>query len=254
MAPARVPAKRILGEATNTRRNIPSSPTSAKKRKLEPTSSPAARFKSTQHGSKGKVGSTQPSHFESEVLEKMTQDMAGLKKNNSEKDQAWARPSLDDFNSQTDNLCFQQIECEEGTFGDGGKACVKLFGVTEVSAVAFNIDRLLIRYADGSFCYVTCNRLSALFVHRCSGIFYTSRLRRFQDISRGSDCSASTSHTICSSGDARESLWIPRKSTKSIYQDHRDGSEVHKQGSEYFRNWKYELEGDVERGRWYNDV
>lgn len=132
MAPARVPAKRILGEATNTRRNIPSSPASAKKRKLEPTSSPAARFKSSQNGPKGKPGSTQPSHFESEVLEKMTQDMAGLKKNNSEKDQEWARPGLGDFDPQKDNLCFQQIECEEGTFEDG-KACVKLFGVTEAS-------------------------------------------------------------------------------------------------------------------------
>lgn len=131
MAPARVPAKRILGEATN-RRNIPSSPASAKKRKLEPTSSPAPRFKSSQNGPKGKVGSTQPSHFESEVLEKMTQDMAGLKKNNSEKDQEWARPGLGDFDPQKDNLCFQQIECEEGTFEDG-KTCIKLFGVTEAS-------------------------------------------------------------------------------------------------------------------------
>ncbi|KAF8848194.1 hypothetical protein BDZ45DRAFT_810963 [Acephala macrosclerotiorum] len=130
MAPARVPAKRILGEASNTQRNIPSSPASAKKRKLEPTSSPAARFKSSQNGPKGKVGSIQPSHFESEVLEKMTQDMAGLKKNNSEKDQEWARPDLGDFNPEKDNLCFQQIECEEGTFEDG-KACIKLFGVTE---------------------------------------------------------------------------------------------------------------------------
>jgi DNA polymerase delta subunit 1 len=79
------------------------------------------------------MGSSQPSHFESEVLEKMTQDMAGLKNKNSEKDQAWARPGLDDFNSEKDNLCFQQIECEEGTIA-GGKATVKLFGVTEVGS------------------------------------------------------------------------------------------------------------------------
>ena len=77
------------------------------------------------------MGSSQPSHFESEVLEKMTQDMAGLKKNNSERDQEWARPSLADFSWSTDNLIFQQIECEEGTLHDG-KATVKLFGVTEV--------------------------------------------------------------------------------------------------------------------------
>ncbi|PMD15313.1 hypothetical protein NA56DRAFT_754066 [Hyaloscypha hepaticicola] len=126
----RLPQKRILGESTNTRRNIPSSPASTKKRKLEALSSPAARFKSSQNGPKWKVGSSQPSHFESEVLEKMTQDMAGLKKNNSERDQEWARPTLADFNSATDNLVFQQIECEEGTLHDG-KATVKLFGVTE---------------------------------------------------------------------------------------------------------------------------
>lgn len=138
MAPSRVPQKRILGEAKNNQQsNIPSSPPSAaKKRKLEPVaSSPAvARFKSSQNGPKGKLASSQPSHFESEVLEKMTQDMESLKKNNSEKDQEWARPSLSDFNPKTDNLIFQQIECEEGTF-DNGKTTVKLFGVTEVSCI-----------------------------------------------------------------------------------------------------------------------
>jgi DNA polymerase delta subunit 1 len=65
------------------------------------------------------------------VLEKMTQDMEGLKENNSEKDQQWARPSLGDFNPETDGLVFQQIEAEEGTLN--GKATVKLFGVTEAS-------------------------------------------------------------------------------------------------------------------------
>lgn len=135
MAPSRLPQKRILGDTASTRRNIPSSPASAKKRKLEPTeptSSPAARFKSSQNGYKGKLGSSQPSHFESEVLEKMTQDMAGLKKNNSETDQQWARPSLADFKEGQENLIFQQIECEEGTL-HGGSATVKLFGVTEAS-------------------------------------------------------------------------------------------------------------------------
>ncbi|TAQ88751.1 hypothetical protein B7494_g2929 [Chlorociboria aeruginascens] len=130
MATPRLPQKRILGEATNTRRNIPSSPVSAKKRKLEPFSSPATRFKSSQNGPKGKQGSSQPSTFETEVLEKMTQDMVGLRNSNSEKDQEWARPSLSDFDAQKDNLVFQQIECEEGTL-HGGKATVKLFGVTE---------------------------------------------------------------------------------------------------------------------------
>jgi len=110
---------------------------STKKRKLdqfEPTSSPVARFKSTQNGPKGKVGSSQPSQFESEVLEKMTQDMAGLKKNNAESGQDWARPSLGNFDAETDNLIFQQIEVEEGTLH--GAPAVKLFGVTEASSTA----------------------------------------------------------------------------------------------------------------------
>jgi DNA polymerase delta subunit 1 len=127
-----LPQKRILGEASSARRNIPSSPSSAKKRKLEPFSSPARRFKSSQNGPTGSQGSSQPkSQFESEVLEKLTSDISTLKQNNSEKDQEWSRPSLGDFNPHTDSLCFQQIEVEEGTLR-GGKATVKLFGVTEV--------------------------------------------------------------------------------------------------------------------------
>ncbi len=131
MTTAALPQKRVLHEASDTRHNIPSSPASVKKRKLEPFSTPAARFKTSQNGPKGKVGSSQPSHFETEVLEKLTQDMSGLKRKNSEKDQQWERPSLADFDTHNDSLCFQQIEAEEGTL-HGGKATVKLFGVTEV--------------------------------------------------------------------------------------------------------------------------
>lgn len=72
--------------------------------------------------------------------------MSGLKKNNSEKDQQWDRPSLSDFNAQTDNLCFQQIEAEEGTL-HGGKATVKLFGVTEVWNLMFVLCIMLISRA-----------------------------------------------------------------------------------------------------------
>ena len=61
----------------------------------------------------------------------MTQDITGLKQNNSEKDQQWDRPSLDDFNEDTDTLTFQQIEVEEGTL-HGGKMTLKMFGVSEV--------------------------------------------------------------------------------------------------------------------------
>lgn len=82
----------------------------------------------------GKLGSSQPrkSQFEEEVLEKLTQDISGLKENNSEKDQQWERPRLENFEPSRDSICFQQIEAEEGTL-HGGRATIKLFGATEVS-------------------------------------------------------------------------------------------------------------------------
>jgi DNA polymerase delta subunit 1 len=124
---SRTPAKRALAESTNTAHNIKASPRSAKKRKLE---SPKKFRKPV--GPNG-IGSSQPkSQFETEVLEKLSQKIDGLKTNNQEKDQQWARPSLADFNPDADNLTFQQIEIEEGTL-HGGKAALKLFGVTEVS-------------------------------------------------------------------------------------------------------------------------
>lgn len=127
--PATVPSKRVLQETSESRRNQQLSP--SKKRKLENGSTP--QFKTparrTPHGRH--PGSSQPkSRFEEEVLEKLSQDIDALKHKNSEKDQHWARPSLDDFNAKTDTLCFQQIEAEEGTL-HGGKTTVKLFGVTE---------------------------------------------------------------------------------------------------------------------------
>lgn len=82
---------------------------------------------------KNKMASSQPkSQFETEVLEKMTQDISGLKNHNAEKDQQWDRPSLGDFNAKTDSLRFQCIDVEEGTLA-GGKVTFKMFGVSEVS-------------------------------------------------------------------------------------------------------------------------
>lgn len=79
------------------------------------------------------MGSSQPkSQFETEVLEKMTQDISDLKHNNAEKDQQWDRPALENFDPQKNSLRFQQIEVEEGTL-HGGRVALKLFGVTEVS-------------------------------------------------------------------------------------------------------------------------
>lgn len=128
-------SKRVLGDSTNAHQNVTVMPASAaKRRKLDFGTSQASKFK-TPGGANGHLGSSQPkSHFEEEVLEKLTQDINGGKRNTAEKDQQWERPPLDDFSPQRDSLCFQQIEAEEGTL-HGGKATVKLFGVTEVRAL-----------------------------------------------------------------------------------------------------------------------
>ena len=128
------PQKRVLGDATKLHRNsnpLPS-PSASKRRKLDTGAVPVAPSHS-QDKFKTKLGSSQPkSQFEVEVLEKLTQDIHGLKQQNSEKDQQWDRPPLDDFDEHRDSLCFQQIEAEDGTL-HGGKTTVKLFGVTEAS-------------------------------------------------------------------------------------------------------------------------
>jgi DNA polymerase delta subunit 1 len=127
-APSSVRTKRILLDTTSSSRNDQASP--LKRRKIEDS---APKFKKpAKRDAKGNyIGSSQPkSQFEEEVLEKLTQDIDALKHKNSEKDQHWARPSLDDFDEKNDTLTFQQIDAEEGTL-HGGKTCVKLFGVTE---------------------------------------------------------------------------------------------------------------------------
>lgn len=124
------PSMHILADSTNARRNILPLPTSGKKRRHD--GSPVTHVRVPPRKVNGKLGSSQPkSQFEEEVLEKLTQDINGLKKSNSEKDQQWDRPSLDDFNDKTESLCFQQIEAEEGTL-HGGNTTIKLFGTTEV--------------------------------------------------------------------------------------------------------------------------
>jgi len=130
MATTLVPQKRVLADTTNTHLGPPSTPASAKKRKVEPPSSSPA-FTSSQRTASRKITSSQPkSTFESNVLDKFSQEISDLKQNNAEKDQQWARPRLSSFEPAADNLCFQAIEAEEGTLA-GGKPTVKLFGVTE---------------------------------------------------------------------------------------------------------------------------
>lgn len=126
------PQKRILTDATMTSGNaLPSFTT--KKRKVEDSEkvTPLNVTPRSSGNAKKGFGSSQPqrSQFE-EVLEKFSQDINELKDKNSEKDQQWDRPPLDGFNPETDNICFQQIDAEEGVFM--GKPTVRLFGVTEV--------------------------------------------------------------------------------------------------------------------------
>lgn len=125
--------KRALTDSTSAH-NVLKSPPSAKKRKLN-DDIPNGSFHSSQGASNSfskRMASSQPkSQFETEVLEKMTQDISGLKKNNAEKDQQWERPSLGDFNPNSDVLRFQSIDIEQGTL-HGGKVALKMFGVSEV--------------------------------------------------------------------------------------------------------------------------
>ncbi|KAL9098479.1 MAG: hypothetical protein Q9163_005869 [Psora crenata] len=127
------PPKRPLSDSTKAHRNANltlASPNASKRRKLEAVPSPSRSIKTSQNGVK--TGSSQPlpKSQSIEVPEKLTQDMTGLKEQNSEKDQQWDRPNLNGFDPEKDNLCFQQIEAEEGTL-QGGKTTIKLFGVTE---------------------------------------------------------------------------------------------------------------------------
>ncbi|KAL2011284.1 hypothetical protein VTN00DRAFT_4002 [Thermoascus crustaceus] len=126
------PQKRILADATRNSRNVMiTSPNAAKKRKLD-IDQPVSVKPPFRNANTKAFGSSQPqkSQFEEEVLEKLTQDISGLKESNSEKDQQWERPPLVDFDEKRDNVCFQQIDAEEGTLM-GGRTTVKLFGVTE---------------------------------------------------------------------------------------------------------------------------
>ncbi|MBE3050522.1 hypothetical protein IMZ48_50125 [Candidatus Bathyarchaeota archaeon] len=127
----KLPHKRALTDSTNSHQNIPPTSPTTKKRKVEPPSSTPRLFPSSQNDPRSKLSSSQPkSAFESDVLEKLSQDASGLRHHNAEKDQVWDRPALGDFNAQRDKLCFQAIETEEGTM-PGGKPTIRLFGVTE---------------------------------------------------------------------------------------------------------------------------
>jgi hypothetical protein len=122
------PAKRVLQETTNIRHLSPQD--SSKKRKLDKSRS--GRY--AANGDQSKLLSSQAKSQFEQHLEQLSQNINGLKELNAERDQQWARPDLVDFDPAKHDLTFQQIEAEEGTLS-GGKQTIRLFGVTEVSAL-----------------------------------------------------------------------------------------------------------------------
>ncbi|OAA66078.1 DNA polymerase delta catalytic subunit [Cordyceps fumosorosea ARSEF 2679] len=132
MSTAVLPQKRVLIESKIGPNIPPTTPSSAKKRKMDVFSSSPAVFSASQKDPRSRLlGSSQPkSVFESEVLEKLSQDISERKQNNTEKDQAWDRPPVEALDTSRDSICFQSIDAEEGTL-HGGRTTVKLFGVTE---------------------------------------------------------------------------------------------------------------------------
>ena len=166
MSAAVLPPK-PLADSTNTRKAL-STPSAGKKRRHDgsPVSvqTPRQFKKSGPH-----LGSSQPkSQFEEEVLEKLTQDISSLKKNNAEKDQQWARPRLEDFNEHTDSICFQQVDAEEGTLR-GGEATVRFYGTTEVieyCLVAFTLMTLIRSYRTAIQSCFTSQTFSTIFTSK----------------------------------------------------------------------------------------
>ena len=131
MPEAIMPQKRVLVDTTNNARGAVTSPSALKKRKID--NEPSSQLKPPSFQRKG-FGSSQPqkSQFEEEVLEKLTQDIGDLKHNNAEKDQQWERPPLGQWDPKEENICFQQIDAEEGRLAHDEVMAVRLFGVTEV--------------------------------------------------------------------------------------------------------------------------
>jgi len=160
--------RRVLTESTNTNSNIQSPAT----KRLKTDGPTPRKFKPPPKIANGAPKSSQPSQFEEEILQNLTQGISNLKDKNAEKDQRWARPSLDGFNPQTETLCFQQIEAEEGTFG--GKHTIKLFGVTEVLRLPvchrFTPTNALLERKLGP---ASCYGLRPLSLHSCSHKLHT---------------------------------------------------------------------------------
>ncbi|KAI5299106.1 DNA-directed DNA polymerase delta [Ascosphaera pollenicola] len=121
-----------------------------------------------------------------EELEKMTQDIEGLRTTSAEKDQQWRRPSLEDFDPETDALVLQQIECEQGN-APGGRTVVKVFGVTEAghSVMLHVTDFLHYLYvaAPASFTQSDCKDF-ATYLETHLGGFQSSAVNSVQLVMR----------------------------------------------------------------------
>lgn len=179
--PAAVLPPQPLADATNTRHKL-QTPSAGKKRRYDGSPVNVQTPRQIKANGPG-LGSSQPkSHFEEEVLEKLTQDISGLKRHNAEKDQQWSRPPLDDFNEHTDSLCFQQIDAEEGTL-HGGKATVKLYGTSEVTCLDLFVLKAGLTRLGRSLSTATCDRLHALPIRCRTRIFHAVRLSRVQSLS-----------------------------------------------------------------------
>jgi hypothetical protein len=177
------PQKRILADATMTSGNaLPNN--ASKKRKLDADETPVhLNVPPRSSGLKG-FGSSQlqqKSQFE-EDLEKLTQDINGLKERNSEKDQQWDRPPLEAFDSAKDNLCFQQIDAEEGTYLS--TPTVKLFGVTEVRlhgrlSALENVSDILSRKGTRSFFMSRISSITCTLPPPLASLGRTARATKF---------------------------------------------------------------------------
>jgi DNA polymerase delta subunit 1 len=211
MPEAIMPQKRVLGDATNKDRNGFASPNAMKKRKLDNES--GGLKPPTQNGFRKGFGSTQPqkSVFEEEVLEKMTQDINDLKQSNAEKDQQWERPPLGPFNPATDNICFQQIDAEEGRMA-GDRMAVRLFGVTEVISIfvpfVFQIMLYLTAAIGRSISFASCHRIPTLPLYRCPRRLHQGRLPTLQSLPRDQTGTKCPSHPTRGGHTAGEYLWF----------------------------------------------
>lgn len=218
--PRMPPNEGPLADMTNRRLNQSNHPPETlDKRKLEEiTSPPPKKLKSSQNHYK--ISSSQPnkSQFEGD-LEKLTQDISGLKQN-LENDQQWDRPRLGTVNSDKHNLCFQQIEAEEGTL-HGGQTAVKLFGVTEVCLYHPDLDSVLTGFRTGrQFGASACHWLYALHLHRGPLKLHARRHLELQELSGGTIGASAPGNPFGTDGHEGKHIWISGQSSESLSEDH----------------------------------